>query len=103
MAGKALLNRHGSPDINILALREERFVHISDGYLSPSTCAVFGAAMLPVWARCTVSPGHIWKLTGLLINSRQIANAGRKTRVASFFMDGEIRLAGIFLQAAVAY
>ena len=26
-------------------------MHIPDGYLSPSTCAVFGAAMLPIWAR----------------------------------------------------
>lgn len=25
-------------------------MHIPDGYLSPSTCLVFGAAMLPVWA-----------------------------------------------------
>jgi cobalt/nickel transport system permease protein len=25
-------------------------VHIPDGYLSPSTCLAFGAAMLPVWA-----------------------------------------------------
>lgn len=26
-------------------------MHIPDNYLSPSTCAVLGAAMLPVWAR----------------------------------------------------
>ena len=25
-------------------------MHIPDGYLSPSTCAVMGAAMVPVWA-----------------------------------------------------
>jgi len=25
-------------------------MHIPDGYLSPATCAVFGAVMLPVWA-----------------------------------------------------
>jgi cobalt/nickel transport system permease protein len=25
-------------------------VHIPDGYLSPATCATFGAAMVPVWA-----------------------------------------------------
>jgi len=25
-------------------------VHIPDGYLSPATCGVFGAVMLPVWA-----------------------------------------------------
>jgi len=26
-------------------------MHIPDGYLSPSTCAVFGGVMLPIWAR----------------------------------------------------
>src|SRR6266513_2288215 len=25
-------------------------MHIPDGYLSPQTCATFGAAMVPVWA-----------------------------------------------------
>jgi cobalt/nickel transport system permease protein len=29
--------------------REERAVHIPDGYLSPTTCAVLTAAMVPVW------------------------------------------------------
>lgn len=28
-------------------------MHIPDNYLSPSTCAVLGAAMLPVWGRAT--------------------------------------------------
>ena len=28
-----------------------RFMHIPDGYLSPSTCAAFGAVMLPIWAQ----------------------------------------------------
>lgn len=27
------------------------FMHIPDNYLSPSTCAVFGAAMIPAWRR----------------------------------------------------
>ena len=27
-------------------------MHIPDNYLSPSTCAVIGAAMVPVWAKC---------------------------------------------------
>ena len=26
------------------------FMHVPDNYLSPSTCAVFGAVMIPVWA-----------------------------------------------------
>ena len=30
--------------------REERAVHIPDGYLSPTTCAVLTVAMVPVWA-----------------------------------------------------
>src|SRR3954453_17391807 len=30
--------------------REERAMHIPDGYLSPTTCAVLTAAMVPVWA-----------------------------------------------------
>ena len=25
-------------------------MHIPDGYLSPTTCATLGAAMVPVWA-----------------------------------------------------
>lgn len=28
-------------------------MHIPDNYLSPSTCAVFGAAIIPVWTKCT--------------------------------------------------
>src|ERR1700682_6335667 len=28
----------------------EGFMNIPDNYLSPSTCAVMGAAMLPIWA-----------------------------------------------------
>ena len=28
-------------------------MHIPDGYLSPATCAVLGAAMLPVWVRAS--------------------------------------------------
>jgi cobalt/nickel transport system permease protein len=31
------------------ARREEDHVHIPDGYLSPQTCGVLGAAMVPVW------------------------------------------------------
>jgi len=27
-------------------------MHIPDNYLSPSTCAIIGAAMVPVWSRC---------------------------------------------------
>ncbi|NYC17929.1 ABC-type Co2+ transport system permease subunit [Clostridium beijerinckii] len=26
-------------------------MHIPDNYLSPATCAVMGAAMIPVWTR----------------------------------------------------
>ncbi len=29
-------------------------MHIPDNYLSPSTCAVFGAVMLPVWKRASI-------------------------------------------------
>jgi cobalt/nickel transport system permease protein len=32
-------------------LREVDYVHIPDNYLSPSTCAVMGAVMVPIWTR----------------------------------------------------
>jgi hypothetical protein len=38
--------------VNILSEPIERMnitVHIPDNYLSPSTCAVMAAAMVPVW------------------------------------------------------
>ena len=27
-------------------------MHIPENYLSPSTCAIMGAAMIPVWYKC---------------------------------------------------
>ncbi|MBU3183160.1 energy-coupling factor ABC transporter permease [Clostridium psychrophilum] len=29
-------------------------MHIPDNYLSPSTCAVFGVVMLPIWRRVSL-------------------------------------------------
>lgn len=29
-------------------------MHIQDNYLSPSTCATLGAAMIPIWRRATM-------------------------------------------------
>jgi cobalt/nickel transport system permease protein len=34
-------------------LSEVDYLHIPDNYLSPSTCAVMGAAMVPIWARAS--------------------------------------------------
>jgi cobalt/nickel transport system permease protein len=34
-------------------------VHIPDGYLSPQTCGIFAAAMLPIWYKASRSVGKI--------------------------------------------
>jgi cobalt/nickel transport system permease protein len=36
-------------------------VHIPDGYLSPATCGVFGAVMLPIWYKASRAVGKIVK------------------------------------------
>jgi cobalt/nickel transport system permease protein len=36
-------------------------VHIPDGYLSPATCGVFGAVMLPIWYRASKAVGKVVK------------------------------------------
>jgi cobalt/nickel transport system permease protein len=36
-------------------------MHIPDGYLSPATCGVFGAAMVPVWYRASRAVGKVVK------------------------------------------
>jgi cobalt/nickel transport system permease protein len=37
-----------------MLLRRDNFMHIPDNYLSPSTCAAFGVAMLPIWRRASL-------------------------------------------------
>jgi cobalt/nickel transport system permease protein len=36
--------------VSIFDLKGDNIMHIPDNYLSPSTCAVMGAAMIPVWS-----------------------------------------------------
>ncbi|ABB24309.1 cobalt transporter CbiM [Pelodictyon luteolum] len=37
-------------------------MHIPDGYLSPATCAVFGAIMVPIWTAASRSAGKTLKV-----------------------------------------